>query len=141
MIVDYLHDDKDLLAACALVSKSWHSTARYHPFRSLRINIGVEDGSQDGFETFSVFLDEAFLDVRNYIRNLCLSGSDPPQTSSSYLVEVEVTRHRAVAKVGTRTMSKMLSQACVFSMNPFWSSLYDASLRTILGDSSASTTG
>ncbi|KAI0739389.1 hypothetical protein C8Q80DRAFT_1198411 [Daedaleopsis nitida] len=37
VIIDYLHDDKASLLACALVCRAWLSSSRYHLFRTFKI--------------------------------------------------------------------------------------------------------
>lgn len=50
MIVDYLVNDKDALAACSLVARGWFNRSRYHLFRSITIK------STSRLKTFLTFM-------------------------------------------------------------------------------------
>lgn len=42
MIIDHLHDDKETLASCSLVCKSWLPASRFHLFRKIRLELPRE---------------------------------------------------------------------------------------------------
>jgi len=42
-IIDYLHADKDALAACSMVCKAWLPRARHHVFGRMRIELSTAD--------------------------------------------------------------------------------------------------
>lgn len=70
MIIDHLHDDKNVLSKCTLVCHSWLRAARYHLFDRIELRL---DKDKETFEKFLVYL-KATPAVRMYIRDLCLDG-------------------------------------------------------------------
>jgi len=68
-IIDYLYDDKEALAACSLVCRSWVPGSRYHLFCSITV---VAD-SHLAFGPFICFL-ESVGEAVSYIKELNLWG-------------------------------------------------------------------
>lgn len=70
MVVDFLHEDKDTLASCTLVSRSWLRVARYHLFDSIYVHC---EQDPDTFTKFLVYL-QTTPSIRAYIKDLCFDG-------------------------------------------------------------------
>src|SRR5271170_4062894 len=66
-ILDFLHDAKPALKACALVCRAWVPTSRYHLFSDIRLY----RGKADAFE-------ELFKNPDCTIRHLTTCESDSP---------------------------------------------------------------
>ncbi|KZT67228.1 hypothetical protein DAEQUDRAFT_399568 [Daedalea quercina L-15889] len=63
-VIDHLHDNNAALAACALVSKEWTHTARFHRFTILKVRLRYDDYTKLG-EALA-----ASADLRNMVRTL-----------------------------------------------------------------------
>ncbi|KAI0792083.1 hypothetical protein C8Q75DRAFT_619127 [Abortiporus biennis] len=76
MVIDHLHDDKQALARCSLVAKSWLNASHFHLFHSIE----VRDTSRGcGFIGLLSFLESSCsMSVRNYLKELHLMAHRTP---------------------------------------------------------------
>ncbi|TFY62505.1 hypothetical protein EVJ58_g3818 [Rhodofomes roseus] len=80
-VIDHLHDDIPALTRCALVSREWTSTARYHRFNTLKVNLRYDDYTKLG-EVLS-----ASPEIRRLVRELWITTpwDDMETLTSPYL--------------------------------------------------------
>lgn len=67
IVIDYLHSDRDALAACALVCKEWLPGSRYHLFYTIWVN-------EQNFQQFLDTLNTPRCFWRRHVRHLHMTG-------------------------------------------------------------------
>lgn len=70
MVIDHLHDDKDALAACSLVSRLWRNSSQYHLLENVTLH-GV--ATARGLDAFAAFV-ETSPRLAHYVRALRVHG-------------------------------------------------------------------
>lgn len=72
IIIDYLHDDRHTLAACALVCKAWLHTSRHHLFGYTSTNLNRVPQLAEVLQTAMVV--PGCCPLHTHIRSLAISG-------------------------------------------------------------------
>ena len=74
-IIDFLHDDKQALSACALTHPTWLSASRFHLFST--ITVDGDGGTKDRIEAFASLSGGALLPVLSYVRTVKIVSMFP----------------------------------------------------------------
>lgn len=72
LALDYLHDDKDALAQCALVCRDWLNAARHHLWHTIRLNLTLDEINSELLQPLSD------PDIAYHVRSVVVTSKSLP---------------------------------------------------------------
>lgn len=115
VIVDHLHDDKDSLFSCSLISRSWTRPSHSYLFRGVKLRLV---STVDQLVLAKSFFQDA-LHIKDFVRRLHIVAESDP-------VEIELTRLYNLVNCLSHLQCLTLEGVCPYTETDTWSHLFHA---------------